>query len=189
MTVNNFKIQVIRSDRKTIAVEITAEMNILIRSPKYLSNAYIHNFVIQKSDWIEQHLQLMKEKNERLQKAAAKKLSYDEVQNLAQSALEIIPKRAEFYATIIGVRFNKLTIRNQISLWGSCSSKGNLSFNCLLMLTPPEVIDYVIVHELCHRKHMNHSKNFWSEVERVLPNYKESKKWLKNNGNALLARI
>lgn len=72
--------------------------------------------------------------------------------------------------------------------WGSCSSKGNLNFNCLLMLTPPEVIDYVVVHELCHRKEMNHSKAFWSEVEKVLPDYKAQIKWLKDEGGNIMRR-
>ena len=70
-----------------------------------------------------------------------------------------------------------------------CSSKGNLNFNCLLMLTPLEVIDYVVVHELCHRKEMNHSKAFWAEVEKVIPNYKEQVKWLKENVGQIIGRM
>ena len=70
-----------------------------------------------------------------------------------------------------------------------CSSKGNLNFNCLLMLTPPEVIDYVVVHELCHRKEMNHSKAFWREVEKVLPDYKVQVKWLKEEGCNIMRRM
>ncbi|MBR4241372.1 MAG: M48 family metallopeptidase, partial [Eubacterium sp.] len=73
--------------------------------------------------------------------------------------------------------------------WGSCSSKGNLNFNCLLMLTPPEVIDSVVVHELCHRKEMNHSKRFYDEVLRVYPDYKKWNKWLKDNGSAIMNRM
>ena len=82
-----------------------------------------------------------------------------------------IPERVRHYAPLVGVSFGRITIRNQRSLWGSCSAKGNLNFNCLLMLTPPEVIDSVIVHELCHRKEMNHSKAFYAEVRRVFPDY------------------
>ena len=84
---------------------------------------------------------------------------------------------------------NFITIRNQKTRWGSCSSKGNLNFNCLLMLTPPEVIDYVVVHELCHRKEMNHSWAFWAEVEKVLSGYKEQVKWLKENGGQVIGRM
>ena len=187
MKVNNFQLQIIRSDRKTIAIEIKADMRIFVRSPRFLSDNDIKRFVVEKTSWIEQHLRLMKAKNEK--KAAVTKLNYEEIQALANQALEIIPKRVQLFAPAVGVNYAKITIRNQVSLWGSCSSNGNLSFNCLLMLTPPEVVDYVVVHELCHRKYMNHSKSFWSEVERVLPNYKVQKKWLKDNGNLLLARL
>ena len=72
---------------------------------------------------------------------------------------------------------------------GSCSSKGNLNFNCLLMLAPPKVLDSVVVHELCHRKEMNHSKRFYAEVLRVFPDYWAQDKWLKENGNILMSML
>ena len=86
-------------------------------------------------------------------------------------------------------RVGHITIRHQSSRWGSCSKKGNLNFNCLLMLAPAEVRDYVVVHELCHLLHMNHSKSFWREVARVMPNYRQPYNWLKENGGLLLARL
>ena len=82
----------------------------------------------------------------------------------------------------MGVTYGRITIRNQRTLWGSCSSRGNLNFNCLLMKTPVEIQDYVIVHELAHRKHMDHSPAFWAEVEKVVPDYRERRKWLRRNG-------
>ena len=85
----------------------------------------------------------------------------------------------------MGVKYGRITVRRQKTRWGSCSSKGNLNFNCLLMLCPDFVVDYVVVHELCHLKQMNHSERFWAEVERVLPQYKEARKWLKENGNII----
>ena len=105
---------------------------------------------------------------------------------LADKALEVIPTRVEYFANIMGVTYGNITIRNQKTRWGSCSSKGNLNFNCLLMLAPSEILDYVVVHELCHRKQMNHSKAFWLEVEKVLPDYKESIEWLKEEGCQLM---
>lgn len=102
---------------------------------------------------------------------------------------DIQPMTEHDYAKQIGVTYGRITIRNQKTRWGSCSSKGNLNFNCLLMLTPPEVIDYVVVHELCHRKEMNHSGAFWAEVEKVLPDYKEQVKWLKENGAQIIGRM
>jgi predicted metal-dependent hydrolase len=117
------------------------------------------------------------------------RLTPDEIQALANRALEVIPQRVAHYAPLIGVTYGRITIRNQRSKWGSCSSKGNLNFNCLLMLCPPEVRDYIVVHELCHRKQMNHSPAFWAEVARVLPEYKSREAWLKANGPSILRRM
>ena len=103
--------------------------------------------------------------------------------------MKYIPERVAYYAPIAGVSYGRITIRNQKSRWGSCSAKGNLNFNCLLMLTPPEVIDSVVVHELCHRKEMNHSRRFYDEVLRVYPDYHIWNKWLKENGAAIMRRM
>ena len=113
----------------------------------------------------------------------------EELQVLAEKAVRVIPERVRYYAPIIGVDYGRITIRSQKTRWGSCSSKGNLNFNCLLMLTPLEVIDSVVVHELCHRKYMNHSKDFYAEVERVFPDYQKWNKWLKENGLSLIKRL
>ena len=110
------------------------------------------------------------------------------IKELADKARIFIPERVKYYAEVIGVDYGRITIRCQKTRWGSCSSKGNLNFNCLLMLMPSEVIDYVVVHELCHIKQMNHSKAFWKEVEKVLPNYRKSAVWLKNEGSRIMMR-
>ena len=86
---------------------------------------------------------------------------------------------------MLGVTYGKISIRDQKTRWGSCSSEGNLSFNWRLILAPPDVLDYVVIHELCHRKEMNHSKEFWALVESLMPEYKERRKWLRENGNNL----
>lgn len=117
------------------------------------------------------------------------KLSPKEIKELADLAREVFPPKAAYYAQQIGVTYGRITIRNQRTRWGSCSGKGNLNFNCLLMLTPEEVQDYVVVHELCHRKEMNHSVRFWREVEKVMPDYKVRRKWLKEHGGRIIALI
>ena len=132
------------------------------------------------------HIEKIKKTKERLEAESTEKLTREKVIALAEEALKIIPARVEYFAKVIGVTYGKITIRNQKTRWGSCSSKGNLNFNCLLMLAPPEVLDYVVVHELCHRKQMNHSKAFWLEVEKVLPDYKEARKWLKEEGSQMI---
>lgn len=103
-----------------------------------------------------------------------------DIKALSEQARIYIPSRVEHFAQIIGVTYGRITIRHQKTRWGSCSSSGNLNFNCALMNTTPEIIDYVVVHELCHRKQMNHSALFWAEVEKILPNYKELRSALKN---------
>ena len=108
---------------------------------------------------------------------------------LSEKAKQIISERVKYYASEIGVTYNRITIRCQRTRGGSCSSKGNLNFNCLLVLFDREIIDSVVVHELCHRKHMNHSARFYKEVEAVFPEYKRCHKWLNENGGIYLERL
>ncbi len=103
--------------------------------------------------------------------------------------MQEIPRRVEYFAPLVGVDYGRITIRAQHTRWGSCSSKGNLNFNFLLVLCPPEVLDYVVVHELCHRLEMNHSARFWKGVERVLPDYCSRRGWLREQGGLLLDRL
>ena len=175
------EVRVIRSNRKTVAIQVNSDLTVTVRAPKYVSEKYIEQILREKESWIRKHIDEIKAKKAQHEAGDVKPLTRDELQKLADEAVEYIPKRVEHFAKIIGVDYGRITIRNQKTRWGSCSSKGNLNFNCLLMLTPPEVIDYVVVHELCHRKEMNHSKAFWSEVEKVIPNYKEYVEWLKNS--------
>lgn len=180
-------IKVIKSNRKSISIEITKDLSLIVRAPIFMSDDEIYAFADSKKKWIDKHLNKIKEQNKA--RKDMPKLSQDEISSLADRACELIPQRAAYFAPIIGVDYGRITIRNQVSRWGSCSSKGNLNFNCLLMLTPPEVIDYVVVHELCHRKEMNHSPKFWDEVKRILPNFDEQRRWLKENGSALIERM
>ena len=113
----------------------------------------------------------------------------EEINDFAEKAMQIIPEKVKHYAALVGVDYGRITIRNQRTRWGSCSGKGNLNFNCLLVLFPDEMIDSVVVHELCHRKHMDHSKEFYAEVDRVFPEYRKCQKWLKENGGLYLRRM
>ncbi len=93
--------------------------------------------------------------------------------------------RVAYYHTITGGEYTSITIRDQKTRWGSCSSTGTLSFNYRLIFAPPRILDYVVVHELCHLTHMNHSKDFWNMVASVMPEYKVHRKWLREHGNDL----
>ena len=117
------------------------------------------------------------------------KLSMTEIHKLADLALKVISVKVKHYAGLMNVQYGRITIRNQKTRWGSCSSKGNLNFNCLLMLAPDEVVDYVVIHELCHLIDMNHSKAFWKQVEQMMPDYQKHRKWLKDHGNEIMERM
>ena len=180
------KVTVIRSNRKTVAIQVNSDLSVTVRAPRSASEKDIEEILKKKEAWISKHIEKIKETKERFEAEPTEKLTREKVIALADEALKVIPERVEYFAKVIGVTYGKITIRNQKTRWGSCSSKGNLNFNCLLMLAPPEVLDYVVVHELCHRKQMNHSKAFWLEVEKVLPNYKEVRKWLKEEGSQMI---
>lgn len=179
--------QIIRSDRKSLGLEVRPDGQVIVRAPRRLGKAEIQKFVTEHESWIRKHLEMVRERQKNRQET--EKLSMEEIQSLADQALKVIPERVAYYAPKVGVDYGKITIRNQRSRWGSCSSKGNLNFNCLLMLTPPEVIDSVVVHELCHRKEMNHSARFYAEVLRVFPDYRKWNQWLKEHGGELIGRM
>ena len=180
-------IELIRSKRKSISIEITPDARVIVRAPLRASITEINRFVGEKADWIDRHLLKMQKRLEERENAPVKEISKQEVRLLVTKAKRIIPPKVRYYAEIMGVDFGRITIRMQKSRWGSCSGKGNLNFNCLLMRTPDEIIDYVVVHELCHRKEMNHSPRFWAEVEKVLPDYRERQKWLKAHESEIFA--
>ena len=187
-------VKIIRSNRKTLAIQINPDLSVTVRAPMYAPQSDIERILREKESWIQKHIEKIREqeaKKKEIQGESVESeyLTNEEIKKLADKALQHIPKRVSYFAKQIGVTYGKIIIRNQKTRWGSCSSKGNLNFNCLLMLTPPEVIDYVIVHELCHRKEMNHSRVFWAEVEKVIPNYKEQVKWLKENGGKIIGRM
>lgn len=183
---NELQYRIIRSARRTAAIQIK-NGEVIVRAPLAMTDTEIKRFVADHADWIMKHLALSEER-----KAASPEiepLTMEEIRALADKALKIIPERVRYYAPLVGVSYGHITIRNQRSRWGSCSSKGNLNFNCLLMLTLPEVIDSVVVHELCHRKEMNHSARFYAEVYRVFPEYDKWHVWLKEHGDALMRRM
>lgn len=106
-------------------------------------------------------------------------------QRYRDSARSIFTDRVKYYHTFTGGNYTSITIRDQKTRWGSCSSRGTLSFNYRLIFAPQKVLDYVVVHELCHLTHMNHSKDFWNMVEQVMPDYKTYKNWLREHETEL----
>lgn len=188
MSIQSDTYQVIRSKRKTISVEVTRDLDVIVRAPRWVSKRDIRSFVDEREGWIKKTKERLKKENEKDAGNPVKRLTPEELQELTEQAARVIPERVAHYAGQIGVTYGRITIRHQRTRWGSCSAKGNLNFNCLLMLAPPEVLDAIVVHELCHRKEMNHSKRFYQEVYRVYPEYDKWNKWLSRHGRELQQR-
>ena len=163
----NIPYRVIRSSRRTVSLQIVPGGEVLVRCPKRMSNGDIRRFVESKSGWIEKHLE------KRTAAARLPVFTDEQLQVLARQARQTIPERVAHFAPLVGVTYGRITIRSQHTLWGSCSSKGNLNFNCLLMLTPPEVLDYVVVHELCHLLERGHGPRFHALMDTFMPDWKE----------------
>ena len=181
------QIEVIRSRRKTLSLEVRADGRILMRAPLRCSEREMRRFAEEKRDWIEQKLREAQQRRE--EHPPLPKLTAEELSALRKRGKRVFAERVACYAPQVGVEYGRISVRSQRSKWGSCSSKGNLNFNCLLLLAPAEVLDYVVVHELCHRLEMNHSPRFWAHVENVFPAYESARRYLKENGAALMARL
>ncbi|MGN1000183.1 MAG: M48 family metallopeptidase [Faecousia sp.] len=183
MKTNPVEYSLIRSARKTISIEIAPNGEVIVRCPDRMPKDAVEAFVRSKADWIGKHLGKMAPEETKPD------FTQEELRRFAEALKQSLLQRVEYYAEVLNVNYGRITIRAQRSRWGSCSGEGNVNFNCLLALVPPEVLDYVIVHELCHRKEMNHSVRFWAEVEKILPDYKLRREWLKGEGRALINRL
>ncbi len=170
-----YEYELIRSGRKTIELSISKELKLIVRAPNRMSINDVNSFVIKHEKWIEKHLAIAKK---RYEGNSYKDLSEDEINSLKKKAAEIIPSRVKYYSEIMEVKPTGVKITSAMTRWGSCSAKNSLCFSYRLMLYPIEVIDYVVVHELAHIKLKNHSKFFYQEIEKYMPNYKERIKML-----------
>ena len=166
--------QWIRSRRKMIAIQIDREGQVIVRTPYGITKRQVEEFLDEKKDWILQTRQRVEKRN-----TEQIPISEEVRREGIERAKRIFPERTAYFAKRMGVDYGRITIREQKTRWGSCSSKGNLNFNWKLVLLAPELLDYVVVHELAHRREMNHSKNFWKIVEAELPDYRERRRRLK----------
>ena len=182
-----YQVRIIRTARKTISLSLDENLDVLVRAPYFVSDRDLMRLVEKKADWINKHRNAHKYRSEHM--TEEERLTAEQLKQLAEEAKAYLPQRVRYYAGKMSVSYGRITIRNQRTRWGSCSRKGNLNFNCLLMLMPEAVIDYVVVHELCHRIEMNHSKRFWDQVARVLPDYRSQKDWLRQNGETVMRRM
>ena len=177
----------IRSNRKSCSISITPDGRITVRVPLRISDREIRHLLTDRQNWIITKYLEQQQKQARMpvsdltdtQRAAL-------TQRYIAAAREYFPKRAAHFQQFTGGTYSRITIRDQKTRWGSCSARGTLSFNWRLMLAPPAILDYVVVHELCHLTHMDHSPAFWQAVEAVCPDYRDSRRWLKEHGQELV---
>ncbi len=177
--------KIIRSSRSSFALELKPE-GLIVRVPNRATNRQVRDFIANHQGWINKAI--ARQEQRKMAMGDLPPLTDEELQALAKKALAYIPERVKLYAPQVGVTYGRITIRTQRTRWGSCSVKGNLNFNCLLMLAPAQVIDSIVIHELCHRKEMNHSDRFYTEVLRVFPDYWKWHNWLKEHGEAIMRR-
>lgn len=228
---DQLKYQLVKSNRKTIAISFDRDGNLVVKAPLYVRNRDIEAFVYEKSEWIEatalrlkrarekemagrlrlesgdalpylgreQILSVFREERKRpkIKKAGERLLMwvpYEADYEYRRHALEqwyrkeacaVIGQKAMEFSQRLGVSYGEIRIKDQKSRWGSCSGKGNLNFNWRIVMAPEAVCDYVVIHELCHLKYMDHSPNFWGLLESIAPGYRKCRSWLKEQGRNL----
>lgn len=166
---------IVHSRRKTMALQVTRDGQVVVRCPMRVSEDAARAFAESHREWIEEHYRQVKEREEhRLV------FTEEEVKGYREMARRVLTEKADAWAGKMGVTYGRIAIRQQVTRWGSCSGRGNLNFNWMLALMPEELQDYVVVHELAHRREMNHSERFWKIVEEQIPDYKQRRKRLRN---------
>lgn len=167
----DFEYRIIRSDRKTLAIQVDSSGNVIVRSPKNVSEKRIVKFLQDKSEWINKTIISQKEKS-----ANIRQFTDAEIKAMRKRAKEVLPVKVAYFAEIMGVKPKSIKINSAKKRYGSCSAVNNLNFSLYLMDKDERFIDYVVVHELAHIKHHNHSRQFYDFVSEYMPDYKERSK-------------
>ena len=167
--------KLIRSSRRTLALEIGRDLTLTVRAPMKMPLSDIEEFIEKHDKWIEKKLDVMKKRE-----IKSDNLSAAEIAALKMRAKEILPQKVDYFAEIMGLKPSGVKITSAKKRFGSCSGKNSLCFSYELMLYPDEAIDYVVVHELAHIKHRNHSAQFYNLIEKYLPDYKTRERILKS---------
>ena len=172
------RVSVIRSARKSLGLEVRDANTVLARIPTRVSDRELKAFVENHRSWILEKTEVMAEREENRKSTPAPPPELLSKTDRMKIQLKI-GKRVRHYCATMGVTVGYVTVKNQKTRWGSCSAKGNVNFNYQLAFLPDELLDYVVIHELAHRRHMNHSRAFWAEVEKYCPDYLERREQLK----------
>ena len=183
--------------KKRATITVNNRLEVKLKAPAFYSRRDMTAFVNQNAAWIEKARERFRKRQE--DKSPEQKREIEEVKEGLWKG-EKVPSRSElkkaaasYFLPLIereaagmGVTYDGVTIRFQKTLWGSCSAKGHINLNAMLMMAPENVRRYVVVHELAHRLEMNHSKRFWDHVGRTMPDWPYARRWLKEHGDALI---
>ncbi len=164
----NFEYTVIRSDRRSIAIQVDENCKIAVKAPLFYSDECIKLFVDSKKEWLQKAVKKQLELSEN-----RREYTDDDIKRLRKRAKEIIPEKVNYFSALMGVTPTDVKINSAKKRYGSCTGKNSLNFSLYLMDKSDEFINYVVIHELAHIKHHNHSKNFYEFIEKFMPNYKE----------------
>jgi len=166
----NTQFLVKNSDRaKRLRLAVYSDTQVVITVPKGASKILVEKFIVQKSEWIEEKVAYFSQfKNKQITKTS----EADFVKNKSE-ALKLATERVEYFNQFYGFSFNQITVKNQKTRWGSCSTRGNINFNYKIIFLPEAVRDYIVVHELCHLKEFNHSRKFWNLISKTIPELSE----------------
>ncbi len=163
---------------KRMRIAVYADSSIVVTSPFGLGETIIDKFIREKRNWLFSKITFFKQ----FKGQAISKYNKQDYLKYKKAALRLATERVNHFNKIYKFTFNKINIKNQKTRWGSCSKKGNLNFNYKIILLPPRISDYIIVHEICHLGEFNHSKKFWALVSKAIPDYLNIKEELKNSG-------
>lgn len=167
-----------RSKRaKRVRLAVYCDGSVIVTSPLGIQQSIIEKFIADKKQWVLDKINFFKGVDNKAIRTFSRK---DYLDN-KDKVLALVKERIDFYNKLCGFSFNKISIKNQKTCWGSCSRKNNLNFNYKIIFLPQKHRDYIIAHELCHLREFNHSRKFWSLVEKIIPDYLDIKKELRNH--------
>ena len=162
---------------KRMRLAVYCDGSVVITIPLGVQKSLIEKFIFDKKQWVWDKIRFFKSVDSK----AIRTFSHNEYLENKDKAFALVNERVRFYNKVYGFSFNKIFVKNQKTRWGSCSCKQNLNFNYKIVFLPQKHQDYIIVHEMCHLKEFNHSRKFWTLVEKALPNYLDIKKELRNH--------
>jgi predicted metal-dependent hydrolase len=173
------EVKIIRSNRRSISLQIEEDGSLLVRAPRFILKSSIMRFIKEKESWIDKHKNLSEKRKEK--KERFDNLTKKEIKEYKEIAKDVISKKVKYYADLYDFKYGDIKINSAKKRWGSCNVKNTLNFTWRLMFCPDYVVDYVVIHELCHIKEKNHSRSFWNLVEKYYPDFKKAKRWFKEN--------